>query len=346
LNGILSIKIQKLNYLIITFSKALLILLPQDENSMIIHEGYENLSLKHPFVTVGVFDGVHKGHRALLDHLATRAEEAGGESVVITFDPHPRLVLSKKTEGIFFLSTLDEKKKLLAESAIDHLIIMNFTRELGNMEAADFIKEILVEKIGVKHLIVGYDNHFGKGKEGDFEKIREYAGLYDFEAEQADGLSAPEGKISSTIIRDALLNGRLEDANRLLGYNYSLTGNVIEGRKLGRSLGFPTANIKPADMFKLIPADGVYAVEVLTGKEKLPGMLSIGFNPTVNKNRADKSVEVHIFDFDKELYGQTITVIFRFRLRDEKRFENTEQLTGQMKLDKESVMRLLAEQHH
>jgi riboflavin kinase / FMN adenylyltransferase len=340
-NRILSIKIQKLNYLIVPFSQALLILLPQDENSMIIHEGYENLNLEHPFVTVGVFDGVHLGHRALLDHLSSSAEKAGGKSVVITFDPHPRLVLSGKTEGLYFLSTLDEKKKLLAESGIDHIIIMNFTMEMGNMEAADFIREILVKKIGVKHLIVGYDNHFGKGKGGDFKKICECAELYDFEVEQVDGVYAPEGIISSSAIRDALLNGWLEDANRWLGYNYSITGKVVEGRKLGRLLGFPTANIKPADIFKLVPANGVYAVEVMLDNRRLPGMLSIGFNPTVNKDRANRSIEVHIFDFDRDLYDHTITAIFRFRLRDELKFESTEQLVGQMKLDKQTAMRLL-----
>jgi riboflavin kinase/FMN adenylyltransferase len=313
---------------------------------MKIHEGYENLNLKHPFVTVGVFDGIHLGHRALLDHLVSRAKKDGGESVVITFNPHPRLVLSGKTEGFFFLSTLDEKKKLLAESGIDHLIILNFTRELGNMEADDFIKEILVDKIGVKHLIVGYDNHFGKGKGGDFKNICECAELSNFEVEQVDGVYTPEGIISSTSIRDVLLNGRIEDANRMLGYNYTISGKVVEGHKIGRSLGFPTANIEPADIFKLIPHDGVYAVEVILDNRSFHGMLSIGFNPTVNKDRGKRSIEVHIFDFDMDLYGHTITAIFRFRLRDERRYENTEQLSEQMKIDKETAMRLLTEQLH
>jgi len=308
---------------------------------MIINEGYDKLNLKHPFVTVGVFDGVHLGHRAILDHLASTAKKQGGESVVITFDPHPRLVLSGKTEGLFFLSSLDEKKKLLAESGIDRLIIMSFTRDLGNMEACDFIRKILVEKIGVKHLIVGYDNHFGRGKGGDFKRMCECAELYDFEVEQVDGVYAQEGIISSTSIRDALLKGRLEDANRWLGYNYAITGKVVEGRKLGRSLGFPTANIKPCDIFKLIPADGVYAVEVMLDNKRVPGMLSIGFNPTINKDKSGRSIEVNIFDFDMDLYGSTITTIFRFRLRDERRFENIEELTEQMKLDKQLALRLL-----
>jgi riboflavin kinase/FMN adenylyltransferase len=309
---------------------------------MVIHEGYENLNLINPFVTVGVFDGVHLGHRALLDQLVSRAVKAGGESVVVTFNPHPRLVLSEKAEEIFFLSTLDEKKKLLAESRINHLVIINFTRDLSDMEAADFIKEILVSKIGVRHLLVGYDNHFGKSKGGDFKKIYECAGLYDFIVEQAGGISSPEGIISSTSIRDALLASRLEDANRWLGYNYSVTGTVVKGRMLGRSIGFPTANIKPADTYKLIPADGVYAIEIMIDNRRLPGMLSIGSNPTVNKIGASRSIEAHIFDFDKDLYGNKVTAIFRFRLRDEKKFDNVKQLAEQMKLDRQTAMRLLA----
>ena len=308
---------------------------------MIIHEGYDNLNLKNPFITVGVFDGVHLGHRALLDQLVFRAKKGGGESVVITFNPHPRLVLSEKREEPFSLSTLDEKKKLLDQSGIDHLIIMNFTRELGNMEAADFIREILVGRIGVKHLMVGYDNHFGKGKGGDFIRIRECSELYNFEVEQVDGIYTQEGIISSTAIREALLKGRVEDAGIWLGYNYSITGTVVEGRKIGHKLGFPTANIKPTDIFKLIPADGVYAVDVLYDNVKLPGMLSVGYNPTVNNDRTKRSVEVNIFGSDADLYDRLITVIFRYRLREERKFENTEQLAMQMKLDKEAALRLL-----
>jgi riboflavin kinase/FMN adenylyltransferase len=308
---------------------------------MIVHDEYDNLHLKHPFVTVGVFDGIHLGHKALLDQLVLRAKNAGGESVVITFNPHPRLVLSEKIEEPFALSTFDEKKKLLEQSGIDHLIIMNFSRDLGNMEAVDFIREILVGKIGVKLLLVGYDNHFGKGKGGDFKKIRECSELYNFEVEQVDGIYAPEGIISSTAIREALLQGRVDDAGRWPGYNYAIAGTVVEGHKIGRKLGFPTANIKPAYIFKLIPADGVYAVEVMIDNVKFSGMLSIGYNPTVNTDWTKRSIEVNIFGLERDLYDHTITAIFRFRLRDEKKFENTVQLAEQMKLDKEAALRLL-----
>ena len=309
---------------------------------MIIHEEYDDLGLLRPVVTIGVFDGVHLGHRHLLSHVVSKAGQTGGESVVITFDPHPRLVLSAKTKGISFLSTLEEKKKLLAELKIDHLVIIRFSKEFSNMEASDFIREILVGRIGVKHLIVGYDNHIGKNKAGDMKKILECGELFDFSVEQSDKVFEEDSIISSTTIRDALLEGRLNDANRWLGYNYSLSGTVVQGRKIGRLLGFPTANIKPADNYKLIPADGIYAVEVLAGNGKYKGVLSIGFNPTVNKTRGNRSIEVHIFDFQGDLYGQAITVIFRFRLRDEKRFHNTEQLANQMKLDKQDAVRLLS----
>jgi riboflavin kinase/FMN adenylyltransferase len=309
---------------------------------MEIHRGYKNICLRNPFVTVGVFDGVHLGHRVLLDHLVSGAKRSGGKSVVVTFDPHPRLILSERTRGLSFLSTPDEKKKLLEESGIDHLIVLPFTRDLGNMDAKDFIKKILVEEIGMKHLIVGYDNHFGKDKGGDYKKISECAGLYGFDVDLIEGMYSSGVIISSTSIREALLNGRLEDANRLLGYCYSLTGRVVRGRQLGHKLGFPTANIKPGSTCKLIPSDGVYAVEVISGNSKLKGIMSIGYNPTVNKTKRKRSIEVHILDFDMDLYEQQITAVFRFRLRDEKKFENKEQLVNQMKQDKQMALELLS----
>jgi riboflavin kinase / FMN adenylyltransferase len=308
---------------------------------MIIHEEYEDLDLKHPVVTMGVFDGVHSGHRALIDYLVSRARKVGGEAVVVTFNPHPRLVLPGNKEGLSFLSTLDEKKRLLNEALIDHLIIIRFDKDLSNLKARDFIKQILVDKIGVKYFIIGYDHHFGKSRKGDLNIIRKCGEAYDFIVEQVSEVSAPGGIISSTSIREALLSGHLEEANRWLGYNYSLSGTVVEGRKLGRLLGFPTANIKPDDDFKLVPANGVYAVEVQFEDKKLPGMLSIGFNPTVNKNPDKRFIEVNIFNFDKKLYNNEIRVIFRFRMRDEVKFDNMDQLSEQMRLDKQQALSLL-----
>ena len=308
---------------------------------MIIHEGYENLMFTNPVVTLGIFDGVHSGHRALLNLLVTRARKVKGESVVITFHPHPRLVLEKETEGIFFLSTLDEKKFLMEKAGVEHLVIIRFTKQFSRIKACDFIEEILINKIGTRYLIIGHDHHLGYHGEGNYDTIVKCASTLRFKVEQVEGFRTGEETISSSLIREALLKGRLDEANQWLGYNYSLKGKVIEGRKIGRELGFPTANIKPDDKYKLLPRDGVYAVDIQTDSKKLPGMLSIGKNPTVNKTTESRSIEVNIFNFKSDIYGKEIEIIFRYRLRDEIKFENTDQLARQMKKDKERAMQLL-----
>lgn len=308
---------------------------------MVIHNGYENLIFVSPVVTLGIFDGVHRGHRALIDTLIKRAEETRGESVVITFSPHPRLVLEKDHLNLTFLTTFDEKKDLLEKAGIDHLVIIKFTSEFSRISPCDFVREILAHRIGTKYLIVGYDHHFGRNGEGDFDTIKQCSGLHDFKLEKVQGLQSEGGAISSTLIRDALLIGRLEDANRLLGYNYSFTGTVVEGKKIGRSIGFPTANIR-AETHKLIPANGVYAVEVKSADGSFPGMLSIGTNPTINRENGVRSIEVYILNFEKDIYGNKITVIFRKRLRDEITFDSMEQLAVQMALDKADTLKLFA----
>jgi riboflavin kinase / FMN adenylyltransferase len=308
---------------------------------MIIHEGYENLNLVTPVVTIGIFDGVHRGHRALLDHLVASAKEAKGESVVISFFPHPRLVLEQNHGKLSFLTTFDEKKVLLENANVDHLIIIEFNDKFSKIRACDFIKEVLVKKIGTKYLVMGYNHHFGRSGEGDFNTIKQCAESLDFRVEQVQGFHTQEGAISSSMIRKALSKGMLNEANKWLGYSYSIRGTVIEGRRIGRMIGFPTANIKPDYEYKLIPGYGVYAVEVQLEDKKFPGMLSIGSNPTVNSDSRVISIEVHILNFDRNIYGSSISVIFRKRLRDEIKFENTEQLAEQMKLDKQQVMKLL-----
>lgn len=308
---------------------------------MIIHEGYDNLKIGSPVVTLGIFDGVHRGHRLLLDALVKKAHETGGESVVITFSPHPRLVLEQNHRDLTFLTTPGEKQELLRRAGIDHLVIMEFNSEFSSIPACDFVRDILVAKIGARYLIVGYDHHFGKSREGDYETIKQCSGLFDFRVEQIQGLRTGDGAISSTSIREALLTGRLDDANDLLGYNYSITGTIIEGRKIGRSIGFPTANIHP-EAFKLIPANGVYAAEVIIDKQSYPGMMSIGTNPTVNSASEFRSIEVNILNFERDIYGSGITVIMRKRLRDEKKFKNIDQLVAQMLLDKAETLKLFA----
>jgi riboflavin kinase / FMN adenylyltransferase len=309
---------------------------------MLIHKGFENLNLISPVATLGIFDGVHRGHMALLDCLVKRAEEEGGESVVITFSPHPRIVLEQNKVNLTFLTTMDEKKVLLEKANIDHLVVIEFDLSFSKIPACEFIKAILVEKIGTKHLIIGYNHHFGRKGEGDFNTIKQCAEELKFRVEQVQGYHTEEGAISSSSIRVALLKGEIDSANRWLGYFYSLTGTVIEGRKIGRTIGFPTANIKPDSQYKLIPANGVYAVNVMLDDNVFPGMLSIGSNPTVNADISLRSIEVHILNFDKDIYGRKISVVFRKRLRDEKKFNNLEQLTEQMANDKQDTLKLLA----
>ncbi|HBQ83515.1 MAG TPA: riboflavin biosynthesis protein RibF [Bacteroidales bacterium] len=306
---------------------------------MVIHYGYEDLVIVSPVVTLGIFDGVHRGHMVLIDCLIKRAKETGGESVVITFSPHPRLVLERDHLNLTFLTTPDEKKDLLEKAGIDHLVIIDFSREFSRMHACDFVKDILADRIGTKYLIVGHDHHFGRNGEGDFDTIRQCSGLHDFRLEKVQGLQTEGGTISSSLIRDALLSGRLDNANKLLGYEYSLTGTIVEGKKIGRSIGFPTANISP-EIHKLIPGNGVYAVEVITDDGSYPGMLSIGTNPTINKENGIRSIEVNILNFDRDIYGNNLTVIFRKRLRDEFKFDNVEQLAFQMSRDKEDTLKL------
>jgi riboflavin kinase / FMN adenylyltransferase len=338
---ILTIKVQKQNHFIVSLSQALLIL-QADSKVMHIHRGYENINLERPVVTLGIFDGVHLGHRVLIDRLVSCAREVNGTAVVITFSPHPRLVLAKEVTNLTFLTTMDEKIALLEKANVDHLIIIEFNRAFSMISACDFVREILVKKIGTKHLIIGYNHHFGRKGEGDFDTVKKCTESLDFRVEQVQGFQADGGEVSSSAVREALLGGRLEEATRLLGYEYTLSGIVIEGRRLGRTIGFPTANIMPADQHKLIPGNGVYAVKVNIEGETYPGMLSIGSNPTVNSDTGIRSIEVHILNFGKEVYGKPISVVFKKRLRDEVKFDNVKKLAEQMELDRQSTLRLFA----
>lgn len=308
---------------------------------MIIHKGYQALKLTNPVVTLGIFDGVHIGHIAILNRLIASARENNGDSVVITFDPHPKMVLDTGPENLSFLSTLDEKQELLAKAGAGHLIIINFTLGFSSIPAVDFVKNILLNKIGTRKLIVGHDHHFGYRGGGDYNSIREYARKKGILMEQVGKLEIDGVAVSSSGIRDALLAGRLDLANRWLGYSYSLKGVVVKGRKLGRELGFPTANLELCDKNKLVPANGVYAVEVREGETIMPGMLSIGTNPTINRDSEERSIEVHIFNFAGEIYGSELRIIFRKRLRDEMRFENIDELIRQIRIDRDNSLKVL-----
>lgn len=302
-------------------------------DGMKIHYGYESLKFDNPVVTIGIFDGVHAGHRYLLERLCLRAKEMKGTSVAITFDPHPRLILGGIDKKPFLLTTLDEKIELIEKTGLDNLVIIGFNSSFSKIDAGRFIEKILVRKIGVKHLITGHDHHFGKHGEGSYDLIQKNAARYGFTAEKIEEIKTTEGTVSSSLVRAALLDGNLHLAKRWLGYDYFINGKIIRGLQVGRHLGFPTANIKPDDRFKLIPANGVYAVKVSIEGKTMPGILSTGTNPTVNRDETKKSIEVHIFDFEGDIYGKKIRVEFLHRLREERKFDTLLQLKEQIKLD-------------
>lgn len=265
----------------------------------------------------------------------------GGETVILTFFPHPRMVLFPNTEQLL-LSTEDEKVQLLREMGIDHLIIHPFTREFSMLNSVQFIEQILVKGLKTKRLVIGYDHHFGKDREGSFENLRRSGPELGFQVEEIPAHETENIKVSSTRIRQALTSGDVEVANNLLGYHYKLTGTVVKGQQLGRKLGYPTANIVSAEHFKLIPGNGVYAVNVLTGGKRLQGMMNIGVRPTIEG--MNRTVEVNIFDFDADIYGETITIEFVKWVRGEKKFAGLDELKTQLGTDKIVVENILNEE--
>lgn len=311
---------------------------------MKIHYSPDQFRAQSPVVTIGTFDGLHKGHQAVLDKLKELAREINGESVVFTFYPHPRLVTSPGESGLRLLTTLEEKIQLFAKFGIDHLIVYPFNKEFSEMNYSDFVKEILVDKIGTRCLVVGYDHKFGKNREGGFEYLQHCAGRYGFRVEKMDALSVENDNISSTKIRLALQAGDIQKANHYFGYEFSLHGTVVEGKQLGRKMGFPTANIEASDKFKIIPGYGVYAVKVEIDGSIFKGMLNIGTRPTFNKNADNRSIEVNIFDFSEDIYGKKITLYFIDKIRDEQKFDGIEGLVEQLKKDRVTALEMLS--HH
>jgi riboflavin kinase / FMN adenylyltransferase len=308
-----------------------------------IYNNLHNFKAKKPVVTIGTFDGVHKGHHIVLNRLKEIAHQTGGETVVFTFYPHPRLVLAPEEQSLRLLTTLNEKINLLRQANIHHMVVYPFTVEFAKLSYADFVKKVLVNEIGTNSLVVGYDHRFGKNREGGYEYLQKCADIFGFNIEKLDVLLMDEVNISSTRIRNALESGDISTANMYLGYRYTLHGKVVEGQKLGRTIGFPTANIESSDIHKLIPGYGVYAVEVEIDGKTYKGMLNIGSRPTFNLNADQRSIEVNIFDFEGELYGKEVTLIFIRKIRDERKFPGKDALVKQLHLDKESSLRIIAE---
>lgn len=290
-------------------------------------------------VTVGTFDGLHLGHQKIIARMCEIAQGINGETTVVTFDPHPRLVLHSDSKNLKFINTKERKFRLLEKFGIDHLIIIPFTKEFAKNSPEDFIRKYLKEKINIKKLVIGYDHHFGNQREGNFESLTELGKKYGFEVEEISALHINGTAASSTKIRNALIAGEIKLANSMLGYKYSITGVVVEGNKIGRTIGFPTANIEIEDKYKLIAAGGVYACEIEINRERFLGMGNIGFRPTIGINGL--VTEVHIFNFDKDIYGEEITIFFIDRIRNEVKFSGLKELKEQLEKDKVKVKGLL-----
>jgi len=291
-------------------------------------------------VTTGTFDGVHIGHRKIIARMKEVARKVNGETVLLTFDPHPRMVIYPDDHGLQLLSTLEEKVQLLKEAGIDNLIIHPFTREFSRTTSIDFVRTILAERLGTHRLVIGYDHHFGRNREGSFEHLKDCGPLYGFEVEEIPAQEVDDISVSSTKIRQALEVGDVRTAADYLGADYRLSGKVVEGRQLGRTIGFPTANIAVHDPNKLIPATGVYAAHVLMDGRKFGAMLNIGFRPTVN-DVPNRTIEAHLFDFEGNMYGASVELRFRSRIRDEKKFGSVEELRSQLELDREIARELI-----
>ena len=292
-------------------------------------------------VTVGTFDGLHLGHQKIISRMKAIAAEHGGDTVLVTFDLHPRLVLNNNLTELRFISSQQRKMQLLEQFGIDNMIVIPFTIEFSKTPSEQFIKEYLVDKIHVKKLIVGYDHHFGRNREGNYEQLEETGEKYGFEVEEIDAQYLDDVAVSSTKIRNALMEGNVKLANQMLGYEYSIAGKVIEGNKIGRKIGFPTANIDVHDKFKLVAAGGVYACKVGVDDKIFYGMGNIGWRPTVGINGL--VTEVHIFNFDADIYGKEIIIYFIDRIRDEKRFANLDELKIQLEKDKIATRKIVNE---
>ena len=292
---------------------------------------FENYTENTPKVlSLGMFDGVHFGHISIINLLKSVAQENNLETAILTFWPHPRKVFNPNDE-IKLLNTLNEKLNLLENANLDVVFLKSFDENFRNLTGEEFIRQILVEKLNVKHIIIGHDHVFGKNKSGNFELLQKLSKELDFVVQQLDAVKEGEFNISSTKIRNCLANGNIIGANKMLGYHYSVSGKVIDGKKLGRTIGYPTANIE-VDELKLLPKKGAYIVEVYVKNKFYKGMLSIGTNPTVNGDKL--TVEVYILDFNEDIYGDEITVKFRDFLHEEIKFESLEKLIERLDEDK------------
>lgn len=310
---------------------------------MKIYSNIESFTrVKKPVLTSGTFDGVHIGHKAIVNRINEIADKIGGESVLLTFEPHPRKVLFPGNDDLRLLSTLQEKIALLEKTGLQHLIFYPFSMEFSRLSALDYVRNLLVNGIGVHTMVVGYDHHYGRNREGNFAQLIEFSQTYGFEVQEIPAQEINDINVSSTKVRNALIEGDLQVANLYLGYNYQLSGTVEHGNALGRQIGFPTANLQILDKNKLIPADGVYAVMAEIHGVKHEAMLNIGTRPTL-ENEGKRSIEVHIMNFDREIYNETLTLELHYRIRNELRFPSIDELKAQLLIDQSTAKELLKE---
>ncbi len=292
-----------------------------------------------PIVTTGTFDGVHFGHRKIIDRLKQVAQNSDGEVVLLTFSPHPRMILFPDDQDLKLLNTIEEKKLLLQKAGIQHLIVHPFTKDFSRISSINFVRDILVNKLKTHKLVIGYNHHFGRNREGSFKHLQQFAPIYGFEVEEIPEQLLDNVGISSTKIRKALSQGDVENAAEYLGYRYQLLGTVIKGKSIGRTIGFPTANLDLGNTKKIIPADGVYAVWVTVDGKSYKGMMNIGNKPTI-KN-IFRTLEVHLLEFQQEIYSKVITIHFVKRIRDEVAFKELGELKQQLKKDRAVISTIL-----
>lgn len=303
---------------------------------MQVFKSLDNLpQFKNAVVTIGTFDGVHLGHQKLLERINELAKKNDGESILITFHPHPRFVVQPDSD-LKLLNTIDEKIDLLKKYKVNNVVVAPFSKEFSNMPAISYVKDFLVENFKPHTLVIGYDHHFGKNRSGNIDLLEEYKDIFGYNVEQISKETIQDIGISSTKIREALAQGKVQTANKLLGHEYSINGFVTKGEQLGRKIGFPTANVQLLVDYKLIPKNGVYIVNVKVKNSLYKGMLNIGVRPTIEG--LNKTIEVNIFDFDQDIYGEKIEVILLKYIREEQKFESLEALKQQLNKDKVAAL--------
>ncbi len=308
---------------------------------MIVHSGISSFkNISSPVITVGTFDGVHVGHQKILNKIRTIANNNNGETALLTFDPHPRKVLFNSSNSLKLINTLDEKINLLSNYGLDHLIIHPFNKDFSRITPTSYVRDLLVNQLNVATLVIGYNHQFGRNREGDITLLHELSEVYNFNVQEINAEEINEIKVSSTKIREALSMGDILQANNYLGHDFTLSGEVIEGNKIGRSIGFPTANISIKDEEKIIPANGVYAVKVKLNDQCFNGMMNIGNRPTIEETNKS-SIEVHIFDFSDNIYGLEIEIVFKAHIRKEEKFSDIDTLKKQLINDQKAALDLL-----